>query len=44
MIGVGAEAPDARVWVTPHDELQLRELAEDAPYLLLFYLFDWSST
>jgi hypothetical protein len=44
VIAVGEQAPDARVWVTPNDEVQLRELAEDGPYLLLFYLFDWSST
>jgi peroxiredoxin len=44
VIEIGEKAPDARVWVTPNDEVQLRELAEDAPYLLLFYLFDWSST
>jgi hypothetical protein len=41
---VGERAPDARVWITPRDEAQLVELAEGAPYLLLFYLFDWSST
>jgi peroxiredoxin len=44
MIEVGKQAPDARVWVTPHDQVHLGELAADAPYLLLFYLFDWSST
>jgi len=44
MIAIGAPAPDARVWVTPNDDAQLAELAEDGPYLLLFYLFDWSST
>ncbi|HEY3069657.1 MAG TPA: hypothetical protein VGJ34_05020 [Gaiellaceae bacterium] len=44
MIDIGEQAPDARVWVTPNDEVHLRELAEDGPYLLLFYLFDWSST
>ena len=44
MIAVGEHAPDARVWVTPNDEARLSELGEDGPYLLLFYLFDWSST
>ena len=44
MIGVGERAPDARVWLTPNDDVRLRELAENGPYLLLFYLFDWSST
>ena len=44
MIGVGERAPDARVWLTPRDETQLAEVSDGAPYLLLFYLFDWSST
>jgi hypothetical protein len=44
VISVGERAPDARVWVTPNDDMQLREIVEGALYLLLFYLFDWSST
>jgi hypothetical protein len=44
VIGVGEQAPDARVWLTPRDEVGMRELAEGSPYLVLFYLFDWSST
>jgi peroxiredoxin len=44
VISVGAPAPDARVWLTPNDDVQLADLAEGTPYLLLFYLFDWSST
>ena len=44
MIDVGQQAPDVRVWLTPNDDAQLGELAEGAPYLVLFYLFDWSST
>jgi hypothetical protein len=44
MIGVGERVPDVRVWLTPNDDAQLGELAEGAPYLLLLYLFDWSST
>jgi hypothetical protein len=44
VIGVGQQAPDARIWVTPNEDARLSELAEDGPYLLLFYLFDWSST
>jgi hypothetical protein len=44
VIARGEQAPDARVWLTPRDEVQLGELPEGAPYLLLFYLFDWSST
>ena len=44
MIGIGEAVPTARVWLTPRDEAQLGELAEGSPYILLFYLFDWSST
>ena len=44
MIAVGKRAPAARVWVTPRDDADLAEVSEGAPYLLLFYLFDWSST
>jgi hypothetical protein len=44
VIGAGAKAPDARIWVTPNEDARLGELAEGGPYLLLFYLFDWSST
>jgi hypothetical protein len=44
VIGLGEHAPDARVWLTPNDEVHVGELGEGSPYLLLFYLFDWSST
>ena len=44
MIGIEEAVPAARVWLTPRDEAQLGELAEGSPYILLFYLFDWSST
>ena len=44
MISRGEQAPGARVWVTPNDEADLGDLTEEGPYLLLFYLFDWSST
>jgi hypothetical protein len=44
MIAVGEHVPAARVWLTPHDEAELQELSERSPYLLLFYLFDWSGT
>jgi hypothetical protein len=36
--------PAACVWLTPRDVVELHELAEGTPYVLLFYLFDWSST
>jgi hypothetical protein len=44
MIAVGEPVPTARVWLTPRDEAELGELAEGSPYILFFYLFDWSST
>ena len=44
MIAVGEPVPATCVWLTPRDEVELHELAEGTPYLLLFYLFDWSST
>ena len=44
MIGVGERAPDAQVWLAPNERMRLSELREDGAYLLLFYLFDWSST
>jgi hypothetical protein len=44
MISLGETVPAARVWLTPRDEVEVHDLAEGSPYLLLFYLFDWSST
>jgi peroxiredoxin len=44
VIGVGDRIPDARVWTTPQESASLREIVRDGPILLLFYLFDWSST
>ena len=44
MIAVGEPVPAACVWLTPRDVVELHELAEGTPYVLLFYLFDWSST
>lgn len=44
MIGVGERIPSARVWLTPRDTAELRDLSERSPCLLFFYLFDWSST
>lgn len=44
MIAVGEQAPDARIWLTPNEAAQLSELGGRGPYLLLFYVFDWSST
>ena len=44
MIGVGDRIPDVRLWMGPQEQVALRELATEKPLLLLFYLFDWSST
>jgi hypothetical protein len=32
------------VWTTPQEHARLTEIVGDGPMLLLFYLFDWSST
>jgi peroxiredoxin len=44
MLAVGERIPDVRVWMAPREEVSLRHLAAERPLLLLFYLFDWSST
>jgi hypothetical protein len=44
VIAVGERVPDVRVWVSTSESRALPELAADGPFLLLFYLFDWSST
>jgi hypothetical protein len=44
VLTVGDRVPDARVHLGPREPLTLLELVEDGPKLLVFYLFDWSST
>jgi peroxiredoxin len=44
MLGVGDKLPDATVFLGPGEGLTLKDLVEDGPKLLVFYLFDWSST
>lgn len=45
MLAVGDRIPsDAVVWTTPQEQASLAELVSDGPVLLVFYLFDWSST
>jgi peroxiredoxin len=44
VLAVGEQIPDVRVWMTPQEPVSLRELAAERPLLILFYLFDWSST
>jgi hypothetical protein len=44
VLRIREQIPDARVWLGPREPVSLRELANERPLLLLFYLFDWSST
>ncbi len=44
MLEVGSRIPDALVWTTPQETATVAQLVSDGPILLLFYLFDWSST
>ena len=44
MLGTGDPIPDVTVQTAPGEEARLLDLAADGPILLLFYLFDWSST
>ena len=44
MLQPGDTIPDARVWISTQEDRTLHELAREGPLLLLFYLFDWSST
>ena len=44
MLGAGDRIPSARVWTNPREETTTDALVADGPALLLFYLFDWSST
>jgi peroxiredoxin len=44
MLAVGDPIPDVQLWTGPQEQVSLRDLAAEKPLLLLFYLFDWSST
>ena len=44
MLQVGDIAPAATVYLGPGEAITVAELVEDGPKLLVFYLFDWSST
>ncbi len=44
MLAAGDRIPDAQVWLAPRESISLRELVEEGPVLLVFYLFDWSGT
>jgi hypothetical protein len=45
MLATGDKAPlEAIVWTTPRETASIGDLLHDKPVLLLFYLFDWSTT
>ena len=44
MLGPGDPCPDAAVWRAPREPVSVRDLGAGGATLLLFYLFDWSST
>ena len=45
MIEVGERVPDASVWLGPREHVRLSDVWQDGELtLLVFYLFDWSST
>jgi hypothetical protein len=44
MLQPGNSIPCATVWVGPREQHTIEEIVADGPILLLFYLFDWSST
>jgi hypothetical protein len=44
MLSVGDRVPMATVWLAPGEPASVGELGEGRPALLVFYLFDWSST
>jgi len=44
MLGAGDQIADASVWTGPHERRNLSELLDGGRALIVFYLFDWSST
>ena len=44
MLNVGDRIPEATVWAGTRDPVTIASLVEEGPVLLVFYLFDWSST
>ena len=38
------QLPEAEVFLESREPATLRDLTAEGPILLLFYLFDWSST
>ena len=44
MLEAGDHVPEATVYLGPGEAVTIAELVDDGPKLLVFYLFDWSST
>jgi hypothetical protein len=44
VLQAGNRTPDTTVFLGPNEPMTILELVEDGPKLLVFYLFDWSST
>ena len=44
MLQAGERVPEATVFIGPNEPVTMMELVEDGPKLLVFDLFDWSST
>jgi hypothetical protein len=44
MLSVGDRVPTATIFLGPNEPMTMAELVEDGPKLVVFYLFDWSST
>jgi hypothetical protein len=45
VLALGEKAPlEATVWTTPRERATIGDLLHEKPLLLLFYLFDWSTT
>jgi len=44
VLQAGDRLPNATIFLGPNESLTLANLVEDGPKLLVFYLFDWSST
>ena len=44
MLEPGDPVPNPTVFLGPREPLGIHELVDDGPKLLVFYLFDWSST
>ena len=44
MLDAGDRVPDATIFLGPNEPLTMLDLVDDGPKLLVFYLFDWSST